>query len=70
MVLCDNKNIKDKTLSGLFKKDSEVEITTLNTFFPYLLNKNIALMKIDIEGYEFEALLGGKELLTKYLMRK
>jgi len=66
MVLCDNKSIKDKILSGLFKKDSKVEITTLNTFIPYLSDKNVALMKIDIEGYEFEAINGGKELITKY----
>ena len=33
---------------------------------PYFSNKNIALMKIDIEGNELEALIGGKELITKY----
>ena len=66
MVLCDNKRIKDKTLSRIFRKDSKVEIITLNNFMPYLSNKNVALIKIDIEGYELEALKGGKELITKY----
>ena len=33
---------------------------------PYLSNKNIVLIKIDIEGNELEALKGGKELITKY----
>ena len=33
---------------------------------PYLSNKNIALMKIDVEGHEFQILQGGKELITKY----
>ena len=33
---------------------------------PYLSNKNISLMKIDVEGYEYEVLKGGKELITKY----
>ena len=67
MVLCDNNGtLKDKSTSRYFIKDSEVEITTLNTFMPYLSNKNIVLIKIDIEGNELEALKGGKELITKY----
>jgi hypothetical protein len=41
-------------------------MTTLNTFMPYLSNKNIALMKLDVEGYELKVLEGGKELITKY----
>ena len=66
MVICDdNKNIlNDKGLN--FIKDSDVEITTLDNFMPYLSNKNIALMKIDVEGYELEVLKGGKDLITKY----
>jgi len=66
MVICDdNKNILNDT--GLeFIKDSDVEITTLDYFMPYLSNKNIAVMKIDVEGYELEVLKGGKELITKY----
>ena len=63
MVKCNNN---DTEKFELFIKDSEVEITTLNTFMPYFSNKNIALMKIDIEGNELEALIGGKELITKY----
>ena len=66
MIICNNNNIKSKSLSRLFIEDSEVELTTLNTFMPYLSDKNIALMKIDIEGYEYKALIGGKELITKY----
>ena len=67
LVLCDNNGtIKDKSTSRYFIKDSEVEITTLNTFMPYLSNKNIVLIKIDIQGNELEALKGGKELITKY----
>ena len=66
MIICNNNNIKSKSLSRLFIEDSEVELTTLKTFMPYLSDKNIALMKIDIEGYEYKALIGGKELITKY----
>ena len=66
MVICDNNKtvLQDKGLG--FIKDSEVEVTTLDYFMPYLLNKSIALMKIDVEGYEFEVLKGGKELITEY----
>jgi FkbM family methyltransferase len=67
MVLCDNKDVlNDKGFGKSFIKDSEVEITTLNTFMPYLYNKNIALMKLDVEGHELKVLEGGKELITKY----
>ena len=68
MVICDdNKNsLNNKDLGKIFKKDSEVEITTLNNYMPYLLNKNIALMKIDVEGYALEVLNCGKELVPKY----
>ena len=67
MVICENKtNLNDSGLDKLFIKESEVEMTTLNTFMPYLSNKNIALMKIDVEGYELKVLEGGKELITNY----
>ena len=64
MVLCDEKS-KYNNVGG-FIKENKVEMTTLNTFMPYLSNKNIALMKLDVEGYELKVLEGGKELITKY----
>ena len=67
MVICDNKTILNDTgLGKMFIKESQVNITTLNTFMPYLSDKNIALIKIDVEGHELEVLEGGKELITKY----
>ena len=67
MVICDNKDIlNNKILANKFIKESEVEITTLNSFIPFLFNKNIALMKIDVEGHEYQVLEGGSELITKY----
>ena len=33
---------------------------------PYLTNKRIALIKIDVEGNELHVLEGGIELITKY----
>ena len=32
----------------------------------FLSEKNIALIKIDVEGNEFQVIEGGKELITKY----
>ena len=69
MVICSNKtNLNDTDLGNLFIKESDVEIITLNSFFPYLSNKNIALMKIDVEGHELNVLEGGKEYITKMLI--
>lgn len=67
MVICENKDTLNTTwLGNQFKKENKVEITTLNKFIPYLSTKNIALMKLDIEGHELKAIEGGKELITKY----
>ena len=67
MVICDDKKFLYNTkLKKMFVKESEVEITTLNQFIPYLSNKNIALMKIDVEGQELKILEGGAKLITQY----
>lgn len=67
MVICDSeKSLSNKLLNGSFIKESNVELTTLNSFMPYLSDKKIALMKLDVEGYELHVLEGGKELITKY----
>jgi FkbM family methyltransferase len=67
MVVCNNKNILNQTNTKYkFIKESEVKITTLNAFIPYLSDKNIALIKLDVEGHELQVLEGGEELITKY----
>ena len=67
MVLCDNKNfLNNSFLNKTFIRDSIVDITTLNYFMPYLSNKRIALIKIDVEGNELHVLEGGIDLITKY----
>ena len=68
MVICnDDKYIlNDSRLKKMFVKESEVEITTLNSFIPYLSNKNIALIKLDVEGQELKILEGGSKLITQY----
>ena len=67
MVVWQKKDIlKDKLLKKQFTKISEVEIITLNSLIPFLSDKYIALIKMDVEGNEFKVIEGGKELITKY----
>ena len=41
-------------------------LTKLEKYIPYLSNKNIALIKLDIQGSEGKAIARGKELIIKY----
>ena len=59
-------HLTDKKLNKQFTKISEVEIITLNSFIPFLSNKSVVLIKIDVEGNEFRVIEGGKELISKY----
>jgi hypothetical protein len=49
-----------------FKKTFEVNLIKLSNFMPYLLNKNIALIKLDIEGGEGKVIEDAIELISKY----
>jgi len=64
MIFCENreKNLND------FNGDTfnNIELTKLNRYYKYLSNKNLALMKLDVEGSEANVFEGGKELITKY----
>ena len=65
-VLCnENKKI---TSAGnlLLKKEFEIKLTKLSNFLPYLSNKNIALIKLDIEGGEGKVIEDAIELISKY----
>ena len=64
MVLCNN-NLSN-SLSTRFKKIGEVSLTRLSNFIPYLSNKNLALIKIDVEGSEGDVINSGIDLITKY----
>ena len=63
IVLCD----KNKTLTYHFYKDKEGEIllTKLSNYIPFLTEKNLVLIKIDVEGGEGKAIESGIELITK-----
>lgn len=52
------------TLSLGAKKDVSVPVTTLDELF-YEKNIPISYIKIDLEGFDFKALLGARELIKK-----
>ena len=43
-----------------------ITITKLSNFVPFLSSKNVALIKLDIEGGEGKAIESGIELISKY----
>ena len=49
-----------------FNKTFEVKHTKLSKFQPYLSNKNIALIKLDIEGGEGKVIEDAIDLISKY----
>ena len=60
-------NCKTNSLTIKNKKNiGEVEITKLSNYIPYLSTKNIAFIKLDIEGAEGQALTSGIDLIIKY----
>ena len=66
MVLCNENEEKIKALKYNFNKTFEIKLTKLSNFLPYLSNKNIALIKLDIEGGEGIVIEDALELITKY----
>ena len=65
MILCDKKNISSLN-NKHFEKLTQVNLVKLNRYINYLSNKNIALIKLDIEGNEWKAIESGIELITVY----
>ena len=53
-------------LSTSFKKTGEIVLTKLSNYLPFFNNKNLILIKMDIEGAERNAIDGGIEFITKY----
>ena len=64
LTLCEdnNKNI----ISEKFIKHSKVSLTKFSNFIPFLSEKNVALIKIDIEGSEGIVIKNGIDLIKKY----
>ena len=62
MVICHQRN----NIPRILKKKTEIILTKLSNFIPFLSQKNVAFMKIDVEGSEEAAILSGIELISKY----
>lgn len=63
-IICEKKNYLLNSFR--YNKSNEITLIKLDNFFPFLFSKNLALIKIDIEGSEGKAIEGGIELITKY----
>ena len=61
LINCDGKQIIKNTINN-----GEIILTKLSNYISFLANKNLALIKIDIEGSEEKAFESGIELITKY----
>ena len=62
MVICHQRN----NIPKVFKKKSEIILTKLSNFIPFLSEKHVTFIKIDIEGAEEAAILSGIELISEY----
>ena len=63
LIFCDKNSEIQK---NILKYKEEVYLTKLSNFIPFLSDKNLAFIKIDVEGAEEKAIKGGIELITKY----
>ena len=60
MINCNKKYNENNINNG------EIILTKLSNYISFFMNKNLALIKIDIEGSEGKAFESGIELLTEY----
>ena len=61
-VFCD----KNSTIPSHIIKTGETYLTKLSNYIDFLSTKNLALIKIDVEGSEGKAIESGIELFSKY----
>ena len=64
MIFWENREKRYDSFNG--DNFNNVELIKLSRFYKYLSKKNLAFMKLDVEGSEANVLEGGKELITKY----
>ena len=63
MIFCENREKNDSEFNG---EIFNIEITKFSRYIKFLSNKNLAVIKIDVEGAEGNVIESGKELITKY----
>ena len=66
ILLCDEDKEYVDVDGFQWKKTYQVDIMKLDNIIPYISDKNLVLLKLDIEGSEGLAIQGGIELVTKY----
>ena len=66
ILLCDEKKKNFRVKEYHFTKTFEVSLTKLSNFIPFLSSKNLAVIKIDIEGAEGKVIEEGIELINKF----
>ena len=64
-IFCNDTNKNTKIPKHLIKT-GETIITKLSKYVSFLSKKNLALIKIDVEGSEEKAIKSGIELISKY----
>ena len=60
MINCNEKIVKNEINNG------KIILTKFRNYISYFENKNLAMIKMDIEGSEGKALESGIEFITKY----
>lgn len=60
MINCNEKIVKNENNNG------EIILTRFRNYISYFENKNLTMIKMDIEGPEGKALESGIEFITKY----
>ena len=66
LVICEPYNDSYRPDNLFRNKTGEIILTKLSNYIPFLSDKNLVMIKIDIEGSEAKAIEGGIELITKY----
>ena len=64
MIFCENRDKNSSEFSG--ETTNNIELTKLSRYVKFLSSKNLAFVKIDVEGDEENVINGGKELFTEY----
>ena len=64
IILCDNRDKLILDFNGEIFDD--IELTKLGKYIKFLSEKNLAFIKLDVEGAEGTVFEGGKEIIDKY----
>ena len=63
-IFCENREEQNSDFNGEIFYD--IELTKLSKYIKFFSDKNLALMKLDVEGAEGSVIYGGKEIISKY----